>query len=172
MIDQHHHYEFDKGVFTMKNKFIVGIIITFVLALWGCGQVSYPDLPDHAIAFEMGTFEDKENNDTLFSTIEYNGRTYIGYGTINNSFTPQNIDKCIGYIIQDENSSSVTDKNDKGLRVYTLVGDTDNNFLMDYDDSIKLMNQPSFWRALDTKGKDIEIPSCIDELGYEFWENN
>lgn len=156
----------------MKNKLIIGIIITFILALCACGRVSYPDLPDNAIAFEMGTFEDKENDDALFGTIEYNGRTYIGYGTINNSFKQKNIDKCIGYIIQDENSTNAVDLDYKGLKVYTLVGDTDNNFLMDYDDSITLMNSPYIWRALNTKDKDIEIPKCIDELGYEFWENN
>jgi hypothetical protein len=41
---------------------------------------------------------------------------------------------------------------------------------MDFDDTIKLMNQPTFFRALDTKGVEIDIPSCIDSLGYEFWE--
>ena len=41
---------------------------------------------------------------------------------------------------------------------------------MDFDDTIKLMNQPVFLRALDTKGAEIDIPSYIDSLGYEFWE--
>lgn len=120
----------------------------------------------------MGDFKDKEHDDGDYGTIEYNGRIYIGYGTINNSFKQENIDKCIGYIIQDENSSSVVDKNNKDRRIYTLTGDNDNNFLMDYYTGDTEMNQPCFFRAIDTKGKDIEIPKCIDDLGYEFWENN
>ena len=40
---------------------------------------------------------------------------------------------------------------------------------MEYDDSIKLMNQPTFYRATDTKGVAVEIPDYIDSLGYEFW---
>lgn len=147
-------------------------MITCVFALCGCGQENYPDLTDNAIAFEMGTFEDKENDDDSYGTIEYNGRIYIGYGTINNSFKHENIDKCIGYIIEDENSSSVGNKNNKDRRIYTLIGDKNNDFLMDYYTGDSLMNQPDFFRAIDTKGKNIEIPKYIDELGYEFWKMN
>ncbi|MBR6232915.1 MAG: hypothetical protein IKQ98_03750, partial [Erysipelotrichaceae bacterium] len=67
-------------------------------------------------------------------------------------------------------SSSVIDPDNTNRRIYTLSGDSEQNFLMDFDDTIKLMNQPTFFRALDTKGVEIDIPSCIDSLGYEFWE--
>lgn len=87
---------------------------------------------------------------------------------IGNSFGQKDIDECIVYIIQDENCTNAVDLDYKDLKVYTITGDSDNNFLMDYDDSIDLMNQPFFWRAIDTKGKDIDIPGCIDDLGYEF----
>lgn len=43
---------------------------------------------------------------------------------------------------------------------------------MDIDDSIKLMNQPTFYRAIDTNGKIIDIPIFIDSLFYEFWGEN
>ena len=32
-----------------------------------------------------------------------------------------------------------------------------------------LMNQPDFYRALDTKDKNIEIPNFIDKEDYEYW---
>ena len=32
------------------------------------------------------------------------------------------------------------------------------------------MNQPYFFRAIDTAGKDMEIPAYIETLGYEFWQ--
>ena len=31
------------------------------------------------------------------------------------------------------------------------------------------MNQPDFYRAIDTKGKDIDIPDCIQSLNYDYW---
>ena len=77
------------------------------MLLSGCGRINCPALPDEAIAFEMGTFEDIEQDDNTFGTIEYNGRTYIGYGTVNNSYKLKSIGDCLGYIIQDENSGSV-----------------------------------------------------------------
>lgn len=44
------------------------------------------------------------------------------------------------------------------------------NFLMEYYVGTTLMNQPSFYRAVDTKDKDIEASAFIDELGYGFWK--
>ena len=32
------------------------------------------------------------------------------------------------------------------------------------------MNQPSFYRAIDTKNKDINIPKFIDSLDYNYWK--
>ena len=128
-----------------------------------------PDLPSDAIAFEMGTFIDSEHDDDSFGTIEYNGRTYIAYGTISNAYNQGCVESCIGYIVQDENSSSVVDLDNRNWRIYTLTEDPDHNFLMDFDDSTTLMNQPGFFRAMDTNGEDIEIPDCIESLGYEYW---
>lgn len=154
------------------KKIIVSAMFITILLLSSCGKENYPDLPDNAIAFKMSSYEDKEHDDELFFTIEYNGRTYLPYGVINNKFTRNDIDKCIGYIVQDENVSSVPDRANKNWRIYTLVNDTDNNFLMDNDvESVDLMPPPKmFYRAIDTKGKNIEIPACMDDLEYPYWE--
>lgn len=64
---------------------------------------------------------------------------------------------------------TITDMDNTDRRIYTLSGDPERNFLLDYDESVKLMNQPTFLRAVDTQGKDIVIPYYIDPLGYEFW---
>lgn len=32
-----------------------------------------------------------------------------------------------------------------------------------------LMNQPDFFRAVDTKGKKIDTPNYIDSLNYNYW---
>ena len=154
------------------KKIITAIfaIIICLFTMTGCMEKSLPDLPNDAIEFDMGTFHDSEHDDALFGSIEYSGRVYIPYGTINNRYNQSYIDSCIGYIIQNEHSSSVIDPDNTNRRIYTLSGDYEQNFLMDFDDTIKLMNQPTFFRALDTKGVEIDIPSCIDSLGYEFWE--
>ncbi|MBQ9607886.1 MAG: hypothetical protein IJV15_00405 [Lachnospiraceae bacterium] len=155
----------------VKNIIIWTMIVALVL-LSGCGKQNYPDLPDNAIAFRMSSFEDKEHDDELMETIEYNGRIYAWYGGPNSKFKQTDIDKCIGYIIQDENVCSVPDIDNKDWKVYTLACDKDNNFLMDYiDDGVDLMPPPkTFYRAIDTKEKDIEIPEYIDNRGYDYWK--
>ena len=152
-----------------KCAAVIGVFLICLSALSGCAKKPLPDLPGDAVTFEMGTFIDHEHDDAVFGTIEYNGRTYLPYGTINNKYRQSCVESCIGYIIQDGNSSSVTDLNNRDRRIYTLSEDPEHNFLMDFDASVKLMNQPSFFRAIDTNGRDIKIPDYIDSLGYEFW---
>ena len=144
------------------RKLFLSVLIIGILLLSSCGRIDYPEPEDNAIAFKMGSFEDTEHDNALFGTIEYNNRIYIGYSTVNNSYKRIKPDKCIGYIIQDEDSTDV--------RVYTLSDDAEHNFLMEYDNTVKLMNQPFFYRAIDPKGQNIEIPESMDDLGYEFWE--
>ena len=153
-----------------KYAAVICVIMICLSAFCGCERKRLPDLPGDAVAFEAETFIDDEHDDDYFCTVEYSGRTYILYGTINNNFKYSFIESCIGYIIQDENISSVIDLDNTNRRIYTLSGDPEHNFLMDYDDSVKLMNQPDFFRAIDTKGKDIDIPDYIDSFDYEFWE--
>ena len=155
----------------MKRSLTAGCALILCLSvLTGCAQKPLPDLPDDAAAFDMGTFCDSEHDDALFGTIEYSGRTYIPYGTVNNRYEQDSADSCIGYIIQNAHSSSVTDPANTDRRIYTLSVDPEHNFLMDFDDTVKLMDQPVFFRAADTKGKSIAIPDYIEPLGYAFWE--
>ena len=72
-------------------------------------------------------------------------------------------------IIQDENSSSVEDENNKDTRIYTLTDDKEHNFLMEYYIGTNLMNPQTFYRAIDTKDKDINIPIFIESLKYNYW---
>ena len=152
-----------------KNKILRWILLVILaFCLTGCG-VKYPDLNDNTIPFDMGEYTD-ENDGGLYGTIEYNGRTYMPYGTIKKSLKSKDINECIGYIIQNENSSSIVDLEDKDTRIYTLVEDPDENYLMEYYIGDTLMNQPSFWRAIDTKGKKIDTPKYIESLDYNYWE--
>ena len=147
----------------LRKNTLTAICIISVLVFTGCGKADYPDLPENAIAFETGEYTDKNDDDAMYATIEYNGRTYMPYGTIGRTISEKDIDMCIGYIVQE-------DRNDTDIRVYTLKGDSENNYLMNYYIGSDLMNQPSFWRATDTKGKDVYTPKCIDSLNYKFWK--
>lgn len=154
----------------MKRK-LFGIILfgALVLGLAGCG-VKYPELKDDAIAFDMGEYIDESDDNAGYGTIVYNGRTYMPYGTIKNSIKSKDIKECIGYIIQNENSSSIFDLDDKDTRVYTLAEDSNENYLMIYYVGTTLMNQPDFWRAVNTKSSEIDTPKYIESLDYSFWK--
>lgn len=155
----------------MKKRLVIGCAVMLCLfSLTSCMKKKLPDLPDDAALFEMGTFEDVEHDDALFGTLAYNGRTYIAYGTVNYAYKRSCVDACVGFIVQDEHSSSVPDPGNTDRRVYTLSADPGHNYLMEYDDTVRLMNQPTFYRAVDTKGKEIATPDYIQSLGYAFWE--
>lgn len=154
----------------MYRNIIMGSILVCILTLGGCGQLEYPDLPKEPVAFNMGEFVDENDDDAYYGTIEYEGRTYMPYGTLGGTVREKDIDECIGYIIQNENSSSIVDKSNKDTRVYTLVEDSEHNYLMKYYIGDTEMNQPDFWRAVDTKGQDINTPKYIDSLEYLYWE--
>ena len=153
----------------MKRTLFAVLLLLVFSALSGCAGPDYPPLPDDPIAFKTGSFEDTEHDGALYATLEYGGRTYIGYGTANRRFSRDKAESCIGYIVMDANITSVPDPDNRNSRVYTLVGDPDRNFLMDYDKTAGPMNQPYFRRAVDTRGKDIAVPEFIDDPGYEYW---
>jgi hypothetical protein len=140
---------------------LILLVIILLICILGINlfKVKYPELNDDAISFNMGEYVDESDDNASYATIEYNERTYILYGTLKHSIKTKDINECIGYIIQDENN-----------RVYTLTEDINNNYLMVYDTETNLMNQPDFYRAVDTKGEKIDTPSYIDSLDYNFWK--
>ena len=133
-------------------------------------RAKYPELPDDAIAFRTTSFVDTEDDGAGYQIIEYSGRKYIPYGTIKRVVKESDINKCIGYVIQDENVTSMPDENNKNTRIYTLTEDPDNNFLMSFYIVSNFMNPHIFYRAIDTKGEDISIPSYIHSLDYNYWK--
>lgn len=147
----------------MKSSTGILVVVIWVLVLVGCGQIKHPELPHDAIVFEMGEYTDKEDDDAMYGTIAYEGRTYMPYGTIGKTLREKDIDVCIGYFVQDG-------KKDTDRRIFTLVDDTEHNYLMDCYVASDVMKQPMFWRAIDTKGKEIDTPEFIDSLEYSYWK--
>ena len=166
----------------MKNKrkkVLIVLVIVFLIAAIICGifvilsekgTTNYPDLSENPIAFYTSVYVDINNDNEGYIAIEYNGRKYMPYGSLKRNVLKKDIDKCIGYVVQDENNSSISDENNKNTRIYTLKEDKENNFLMQYYIGTTLMNQPCFYRAADTKGKNIFIPKYINSLEYNYWK--
>jgi hypothetical protein len=155
----------------MKKKLLIVLVtITLFVSMSACSQSKYPGLQEEAIAFSNASYVDANNEDAVYATIEYEGRTYLLYGTINSSFQTKDVEKCIGYIVQEESGASSSEEVDKDTRVYTLSDDPECNYLMVYDIGSTLMNQPDFMRAIDTLHKDISTPEYIDSLAYSFWK--
>lgn len=136
----------------MRKKTLLGIIISLILV--GCGDSAFPELNDDGVALNTEEYIFDDNcNDVIFHEFEYNGRKYLEYGSIKGILKKKNIDKCVGYIVQGDNS--------KNVRVYTLAEDAENNFLIDYVVDSNELITPFVWRAEDTKEKDIDIPQYI-----------
>ena len=148
----------------MKKCFrsVVLIAAAFSLSFAGCGRRIDYELPENPIEFHTGTFANPADLDDTYQSIEYNGRTYIGYGTLKGTIGGGDVGKCLGYIVQDGVKSL-------DIRIFLLNADPDANFLVQiFTDGF--MNQPLFFRALDTRGKAIGIPEYVESLDYPYWK--
>ena len=145
----------------MKKSITTAFCIAVALLLTGCGRRIDYELPVNPIEFHTGTFVNPADPDDTCQSIEYNGRTYIGYGTLKGSID-DDVGQCLGYIVQDGVVM-------KDVRVFLLKADIDANYLVQLV-SGGFMDQPVFFRALDTMGKTIDTPPYIERLEYPYWE--
>lgn len=143
----------------MKRLLLVAVIGLTVFMAWGCGNGINYELPDEPIKFSTQTFVSPVDKNDTYSAIKYNDRLYIPYGTLDKTLKGDDVGVCLGYIVQDG-------VEDKGARIYLLTA-TD-----DYLAEIFInagMQQPIFFRAEDTIGKNIDTPSYIHSLNYGVW---
>ena len=148
----------------MRRSFIPAAFLAAALLFFaiGCGPRIDCDLPESPNEFHTGSFANPADSDDTYQSIEYNGRTYIGFGTIKTPIDGNDVGRCLGYIVQD---GAVM----KDMRIFLLDADPDANFLVQiFTDGF--MNQPIFFRALDTKEKEIGVPPYIESLDYLYWK--
>ena len=127
------------------------------LLLAGCGNSVY-DLPEGAPAIETRTYVNEKDTEDTYVAIMYDGREYVFYGTIGRRMHTKEIAACVGYTGGDTNE-----------RIFAL-SDTDDYIMQKYMNG--MMEQPGFYRAVDTLGKEIYTPDYIDSLDYELWEDS
>ena len=145
----------------MKKSITTAFCIAVALLLTGCGRRIDYELPVNPIEFHTGTFVNPADPDDTCQSIEYNGRTYIGYGTLKGSID-DDVGQCLGYIVQDGVVM-------KDVRVFLLKADIDANYLVQLV-SGGMMDQPVFYRAIDSRGKKIFTPKYIEGLDYNYWK--
>ena len=148
-----------KGNLNMRLIKNTAALLGAMLILTGCGNGINYDLPDDPIKFETQRYVSPKDNDDGYQIIEYGGRLYIPYGTISRSLKVEDVGECLGYIVQD----GVEDKN---ARIYKLA-ETGDYIVEIYINGE--MDQPVFYRAEDTIGKDLHDPDYIESLDYDIW---
>ncbi len=146
----------------MKKRILIALFICLImLMLAGCGNRIDYSLPDNPIVFNANTFINPADKNDTYLSLEYNGRVYIPYGNLTGSIDGKDVGKCLGYYVQDGNKMEDT-------RIFLLTDDSNANFLIRID-TVGVMSQPDFFRAVDTKGENIDIPQYIDSSDEPFW---
>ena len=143
------------------------LLILCGILLSGCGlfddSQKFGALPDPPVKFTQQEYCNPDNPEDGYMAVEYNGRLYVPYGTLKGMITPKNVKECIGYIFREDYPD------DTNTHLHTLADDPEVNFLMDYYVNGE-MEQPFFYRAIDTVGKDIRILDFIESLEYDIWK--
>ena len=140
----------------MKIKRSVVIILSCTMLLSGCSLINRNkvsiNLPDNAQSYT--SIYDEDTGDI---TIKTNGKTYSYFGTIGDTMPATSVRDCLGYL-----------DGDKNTRICTLTEDPNDNYIM-VKNVNGIMEQPQFFRAMDTRNRDIFTPSYIEPLGFECW---
>ena len=135
--------------------------LALVLALAGCGSAINSSLPANPIAFQVTTFANPNDPSDTYTRIVYNGKVFIPFGTLGSVVSARDTDGVLGYLVRDEEVPA-----DQSDRVIALKDYPD--FLMIYHVG-GVMDQPEFYRCLDTRGMTTQLPPYVRDLGYAVW---
>ena len=122
--------------------------------LAGCGDGVYA-LPENAPHIEQTTYVNEKDKDDNYIGLMYGGREYVLYGHLYGKLRDDDVQACVGYA-----------DDEKKERVCTLAG-TDDYIMLRYVGSFK--DEPVFYRAEDTLGKDIYTPDYVQCVEYYLW---
>ncbi|MBP0988707.1 MAG: hypothetical protein J6S92_10545 [Oscillospiraceae bacterium] len=137
-------------------------VLLLTMLLGGCGDPANYDLPAQPQEFKVSDFTNPELNTDAYASIEYNGRSYIPFGTLTRKLKGSDVGECLGYITQ-------MDLKDEATRILLLQSDSDSNFLIAVNTKSESL-ETTVMRAIDMKKKDIPIPDLIKDEEYEFWK--
>ena len=150
------------------KKISMAFIICCLLTVYGCGDPEIGDygfnitLPENPIKFEQGDYTNPNDKEDSYGTILYQNRVYLAYGRFRDEIPVEKFTDCVGYVVQ-------KDETDKTDEIYFIKDDTNHQYLIEHW-AESYMESPMIWRALDTKGKEIQIYDFIEPLGSAIWE--
>lgn len=108
------------------------------------------------IVSENNIFRNPNDIDDTYMKIEINDRIYIPFGTQNKDLSDKEIGRCIAI-----------NKNNKHQKYYEVKNSPD--LIASFYD-IGFVSQIDFYRALDSKNKEIFVPEFIKILDFDYWE--
>lgn len=139
----------------LKKHFTLPLLLAATAFILTACQRADGSLPENPVVFHYETFINPADQNETYYAVRYQDRIYIPYGKpAEGGVDADAIGSCLGYQMQD----GVEDQN---MRFYTLAGDEDTVFLMrKYVGGI--MDQSVFFRAVDTKAKNITVPAYVE----------
>ena len=146
----------------MKKRMFLTALLLLAALCSGCGSLA-PELPADATAFPCVEFVDPADPEDGYLALEYGGRTYLPYGTLGGRLRKSDLGPCLGYPVQEGEAQ-------RDVRICLLAADPAANYLVElFPEAV--MQQPVFYRALDTAGREINTPDWITPLEYGIWWN-
>lgn len=151
-----------KGANFVKKRIVLLAALCLLLLLAACGKRIDYSLPENPTEFVTEDYVNPNDPEDGYRAIVFSGRIYIPYGTLKGALRGEDIGKCLGYLVQDG-------QKDENSRVFLLTDDAETNFLAVLEVE-GVMNQPAFYRAVDTAGRAVAVPKFINDLDYDFWK--
>ena len=157
------------------------VAVSLLLPMTACGgfldwlyEPGYARLPENYQVFEV--YEKELPGEEPQWAFDYNGRTYVRYFDIS-EWGSMDVKECLGCLSLPEELASVSGVQED-MRVLSLsCNDSDDYLVVQFVPT--LMAPPTeVYRALDTRGRDIETPKFIlppdpedetEEDLYRFW---
>lgn len=139
-------------------------------------EPGYARLPENYLVFEVYDMEIAPDRDVM--AFDYNGRSYVQYSD-NTRSGSMKVRECLGCLSLSEEWSSVPGVQED-MRVLSLSDNEWDDYLLVKFVPTLMAPPTEVFRALDTRGKEIETPKIIlppdpeDETEtalYDFWNS-
>ena len=140
------------------------VAVTLLMTACNSGTESKFDftMPDSPTEFVTTTIVDSEDESVKYPAVEFDGKTYVAYGTLDGDIEKSDVGSRLGYLVQDGQKL-------EEIGIFTLAADPDQNYLLSMDEK-GIMENKTFFRNSETVGKDITTPSFIKSSDYKYWK--
>lgn len=145
------------------SKSLLCFCVLLTAVLCDCDNSLKLTYPENPIKFTTYSFYNPDNPDDGYEAFDFQNRTYIPYSSNGSSIMADEAEACLGGIVQEGK-----DLDDTWVVRLSAFKDND-DFLMIY--CPKGGMQPEiFYRAIDSKEKQITLPEYISSDCYEYWK--